>query len=98
MKERSLAGMRELDDARLASVVGGSRYVTANGRLYRYAGGVSDEDLGRCYLCPNCGRPVSYGSWLRFHCRHCDKSWYSGDGLAPNWESGVWQEVPSSGE
>lgn len=94
MKEKRPADACELADEQLGGVSGGQRYVERAGKRYRYVGDRSNEDLGKCYLCPKCGRPLRYNSWLHFCCDSCDDSWYFEDGLTVNLADGAWEEAP----
>ena len=86
---------RELNDQELENVHGGSNYATQNGYYYEYIGsnwpGSSDWD--KCYLCPNCGRPVHYGAGFRYYCDPCDESWFFVDKLKLNLDQGMWRGI-----
>lgn len=83
----------ELDDSSLAGVSGGRFVAEQNGRYYRYEGAGPSEDWSGCYLCPNCGHPLSWGIWQRYHCDVCDESWYWEDKLVVNTANSAWREI-----
>lgn len=84
---------QEVADEELGSVIGGLQTHVRNGKHYRYVGTYSKHDRNLSYLCPNCGRPVCYTGWGRFHCNACDEAWFPERNLIPNTESGVWEEM-----
>ena len=45
------------------------------------------------YKCPSCGRPLHPGSWDRFYCDPCNKSWWYEKVLPANINSGAWREM-----
>ena len=95
MSENETPDARELTDEQLENVSGGLREIKYKGKWYRYVGNGNmfyGSDWDKCYLCPNCGRPVHHGSWERFYCDPCDESWYWESKLIPNLASGLWQE------
>ena len=91
---------QELTDDQLQQVAGGRQYHSFRGKYYKYTGGGRndswDSNWDKCYLCPNCGRPVHYGSWARYYCDPCDESWYWETKLDLNLSSGLWQEISES--
>lgn len=96
MQSKNQAGA--LDDAELGEVAGGGvdTYCTTNGKYYHYTGTQSGEygfTAYGTYRCPNCNRPLHYGSWLRWYCDPCNASWFSTDRLIPNEEDGLWKEI-----
>ena len=102
MDEKRFESAQELSDEQLGSVAGGQTECTYNGKRYKYVGATDAgssagrnwrDDYDKCYLCPNCGRPVHYGSWFRYYCDPCDESWYYESKLIPNLTTGVWKEV-----
>ena len=44
-------------------------------------------DDSKKWLCPNCGRPVHYGSGWRYYCDPCDESWFVENLRQPNFAS-----------
>lgn len=79
-------------DADLAEVTGGYTICydpNTNGYYHWRGSGGSDVK----YLCPNCKRPVHFGSWLRFYCDPCNASWLDEDPLLPNIAAGQWEEI-----
>ena len=102
MDEKKPEGAQELSDEQLGGVAGGQTECTYNGKRYKYVGATDAgssagrnwrDDYDKCYLCPNCGRPVHYGSWFRYYCDPCDESWYYESKLIPNLTTGVWKEI-----
>ena len=102
MDEKKLEGAQELNDGQLEGVAGGQMECSYNGKRYKYVGrlyeagsGKSDykEDWDKCYLCPNCGRPVHYGTGFRYYCDPCDESWFYESKLIPNLTTGMWKEI-----
>ena len=102
MDEKKFEGAQELSDEQLEGVAGGQTECTYNGKRYKYVGATDSgssagrnwrDDYDKCYLCPNCGRPVHYGSWFRYYCDPCDESWYYESKLIPNLTTGVWKEI-----
>ena len=91
MAEEKLDTTKELSDEELDSVAGGQIFRIQNGKYYVYDGGNAGMD-GK-YLCPNCGRPVHYGTAWRYYCDPCDKSWFMEDLLDINLSSGTWTEL-----
>lgn len=88
--------VQELSEEELSSIVGGETLHKQDGRCYEYVGDSSDEDWNSSYLCPICGRPVHYGSWFRFYCDPCNKSWLIESKLRLNTASHVWKQIPWS--
>lgn len=77
-------------DADLAEVNGGKKYHDeSTGKYYEWRG----NDLDEKYLCPNCRRPVHFGSWLRYYCDPCNGSWLYESSLIPNIAGGSWKEI-----
>ena len=97
MDEKKLEGAQELSDEQLGEVTGGQTECTYNGKRYKYVGTPGwfsyKRDWDKCYLCPNCGRPVHYGAFYRYYCDACDESWYYESKLIPNLTTGVWKEI-----
>ena len=92
------ASVLTLDDEELEDVAGGSFYLNGEGELFRYTGGRSDEDRGQAYLCPHCGRPLTFSPWLRYTCEVCDASWATRLELVPNFKSGLWEKPTAVGQ
>ena len=82
---------KELEQEQLSEVNGGGGYTitTVNGKHYTYIG----TDESKKYKCPNCGRPLHPGSWDRFYCDPCNKSWWYEKSLPANINSGAWREM-----
>lgn len=83
----------ELSDEALGSVAGGATLHMDGDRYYAYVGSTSDEDWNASYLCPNCGNPVAYTGWGKFHCDVCDETWWFEYKLRLNLGTGMWQEI-----
>ena len=85
-KEQQLTN-KELDEVNGGYTV----FKHTDGKYYEFIG--DDSQRSQKYLCPNCGRPVRYGSGWRYYCDFCDKSWFFERGLNPNLSSGLWEEI-----
>ncbi len=74
----------------LAEVTGGAYYacVKSTDKYYK-----SDAPVNQLFLCPKCNRPVHTGTFGRYYCDPCDKSYACTDSLVPNIDSGLWQEI-----
>lgn len=92
MDEKKLNSI-ELTDEELQKVQGGRRESRCVGDKYYAFSGNGDNDRDRKYLCPNCSRPVHYGSWGRFYCDPCNEGWFNVIDLKLNFSSGVWEEI-----
>lgn len=92
MAEKMPDDTLELSDKELGSVNGGGIFRIIDGKYYVYDG-KDDADLNARYLCPNCGRPVHFGTAWRYYCDPCDESWFMEDLLKVNLSSGVWKEL-----
>ena len=82
-----------LSDSELSEVAGGLNWVAvkSTGKYYRWNHGDNHGD--EKFLCPNCGRPVHWGSGWRYYCDPCDASWFAEGRLVPNIKSGLWTEI-----
>lgn len=60
---------------------------------HKYYRWTTDDRENEKYLCPNCGRPVHYGTGWRYYCDPCDASWLCEWRLTPNLASGLWKEI-----
>lgn len=83
---------KQLTKEELEKVNGGYfLYGGDDGKYYQFVGKKSQRD--QKYVCPNCGRPVHYGSSWRYYCDHCNESWWYEKLLEPNFKSGLWEEI-----
>ncbi len=81
-----------LNDSDLGGVTGGYvlYYDSAANAYYAWEGSAIDDSK---YLCPNCKRPVHFGSWIRYYCDPCDASWLKEDWLLPNLKDNHWKRI-----
>lgn len=77
----------ELNDGQLAGASGGARGAVDHSSMHDFVG--DDAGRGAGYLCPKCGRPVQFNSWLRFYCESCNESWYYASELLSSSERGA---------
>lgn len=83
---------KQLTNKELENVYGGYfLFRDDDDRCYQFQGKKSQRD--QKYACPNCGRPVHYGSSWRYYCDHCNESWFFEKCLDPNLKSGLWVEI-----
>lgn len=94
MTDKKNTAATALHDQDLDEVTGGLDYVEvkSTGKYYKWRG--NDNQDGQKFLCPNCGRPVHYGAWMRYYCDPCNESWLYESKLVPNIASGLWHEIP----
>lgn len=92
MNAKKTAVTSVVSDENLEKVTGGYVYHhdSATNRYYAWQGGANNDSK---YLCPNCKRPVHYGSWLRYYCDPCNASWLDEDWLLPNFSSNEWKQI-----
>lgn len=96
MDEKKM-NITEMNDKELEQVHGGEvGWTIYKGRYYKYIGNSSKNNQDRKYICPKCGRRLHTGAGWRFYCDECNESWFFEAKLAPNLNSGVWQEVDIS--
>ncbi len=82
----------EVADEILGEVNGGyDKYHDSSAEKYYIWNG--NSRTAEKYLCPNCGRPVHYGSGWRYYCDPCNESWFFESSLRPNIAAGYWKEV-----
>lgn len=90
--EKTMNNIRQqaLVNEDLAEVTGGAHFaeVKSTGKYYE-----SDAPVNQLFLCPKCHRPVHTGTFGRYYCDPCDKSYGSTDSLVPNLDSGLWREI-----
>ena len=81
-----------LNDSELGEVTGGfiTYHDSASDTYYVWQGDATDDSK---YLCPNCKRPVHFGSWLRYYCDPCNASWLKEGRLLPNLNASLWKQV-----
>lgn len=86
------ASVAELADKELGEVDGGgiNKYHDESANKYYQWKGYDIDDK---YLCPNCKRPVHFGSWLRYYCDPCNGSWLYESSLVPNIAGGYWKRI-----
>lgn len=75
------------------SVVRDGTNVTANYVDYEWRG----TDENQKYLCPNCQRPVHYGTAWRYYCDSCNESWFFESLLKLN-KAGGWVPIANGVE
>ena len=86
----------ELSEEELSAVSGGAIKISTDNTYYKFTGNYNKEsDYNNMYLCPQCGRTVHWGSWLRWYCDYCNLSWYeySTSSFKPNLSSGLWKNI-----
>lgn len=89
--------VNELSEEELSSVSGGAIRISTDNTYYKFTGNYNKEsDHNNMYLCPQCGRTVHWGSWLRWYCVTCNTSWYDESKLLPNLESRLWNIIPNN--
>ncbi len=83
----------ELTDRELSEVTAGYDYYhdKAGQKYYKWTG--TTDEKNQKYFCPNCGRPVHWGTGWRFYCDPCNASWFIENRLSPNLASTYWVEI-----